>query len=188
MDEYIDHWYIHKTTHDYVKYFDAWWKQDLTDMVDKDYNHPCVALYSTGNEVAETAQPKGIALTKEMTEFLHGLDDTRPVTCGINIFFNFLNAIGFGQYSDEKAAKKAERSAKAKAEGKKTRESATGSKFFNDLAGLMGAGFMKTGAALYGGDVHTRDAYANMDIAGYNYGEKRYRKDLKKYPDRLILY
>ena len=30
-------------------------------------------------------------------------------------------------------------------------------------------------------------AFANMDIAGYNYGIKRYRHDLKKYPDRLIL-
>ena len=187
MDEYIDHWYIHKTLHDYVEYFDAWWKQDLTDMVEKDYNHPCVVLYSTGNEVAETAQPRGIALVKEMTEFLHALDDSRPVTCGINIFFNFLNHIGFGQYSDEKAAKEAERNAKAKAEGKKAKERATGSKFFNDLAGIMGADFMKIGATLHGSDVTTRDAFAAMDIAGYNYGEKRYRHDLKKYPDRLIL-
>ncbi len=187
MDEYIDHWYIHKTMHDYVDYFEDWWKQDLTDMSEKDYNHPCVILYSTGNEVAETAQPRGIALTKEMTDFLHGLDDTRPVTCGINIFFNFLNSIGFGQYSDEKAAKEAERNAKAREEGKKTSERATGSKFFNDLAGLLGADFMKTGAALHGSDVTTRDAFANMDIAGYNYGEKRYKKDLKKYPERLIL-
>ncbi len=187
MDEYIDHWYIHKTMHDYVEYFSEWWKQDLADMVDKDYNHPCVVLYSTGNEVAETAQPRGIALTREMTDYLHGLDASRPVTCGINIFFNFLNAIGFGQYSDEKATKEAERNAKAKAEGKKAKESATGSKFFNDLAGIMGADFMKIGAALHGSDVTTRKAFANMDIAGYNYGEKRYRKDLKKYPDRLIL-
>ena len=187
MDEYIDHWYIHKTYHDYVEFFEEWWKQDLKDMVEKDRNHPCVVLYSTGNEVAETAQPRGIALAKEMTEYLHSLDDTRPVTCGINIFFNFLNSIGFGQYSDEKAAKEAERNAKARAEGKKTKERATGSKFFNDLAGLLGAGFMKTGAALHGSDVTTREAFANMDIAGYNYGEKRYKKDLKHYPDRLIL-
>lgn len=63
-------------------------------------------LYSTGNEVSETAQKRGIALTKEMTDFLHGLDDSRPVTCGVNIFFNFLSSIGFGVYSDEKAKKK----------------------------------------------------------------------------------
>ena len=187
MDEYIDHWYIHKTQHDYVEFFDTFWKQDMADMVEKDYNHPSVILYSTGNEVAETAQPKGIALAKEMTDFLHAMDDTRPVTCGINIFFNFLNSIGFGQYSDEKAAKEAERAAKAKAEGKKAKESATGSKFFNDMAGIVGADFMKIGATLKGSDITTRKAFANMHIAGYNYGEKRYKKDLKKYPDRLIL-
>ena len=187
MDEYIDHWYIHKTQYDYVEFFNDWWKRDLADMVDKDYDHPCVILYSTGNEVAETAQERGIALAKEMTELLHSLDPTRPVTCGINIFFNFLNTIGFGQYSDEKAAKEAERNAKAREKGEKTKESSTGSKFFNDLAGIMGADFMKFGASLKGSDITCRKAFANMDIAGYNYGEKRYKKDLKHYPDRLIL-
>ena len=187
MDEYIDHWYIHKTMYDYVDFFIDWWQQDMRDMVDKDYNHPSVILYSTGNEVAETAQPKGIQLAKDMTAFLHELDGTRPVTCGVNIFFNFLNHIGFGQYSDEKAKKEAERAAKAKAEGKQAKESSTGSKFFNDLAGIVGADFMKIGATLHGSDVTTRESFANMDIAGYNYGEKRYKKDLKNYPDRLIL-
>lgn len=188
MDEYIDHWYIHKTEHDYVDYFNEWWRQDLTDMVEKDYNHPCVVLYSTGNEVSETAQKRGIALTKEMTDFLHGLDDSRPVTCGVNIFFNFLSSIGFGVYSDEKAKKEAERAEKAKQRGEKAaRKKAVGSQFFNNLAGLLGDEFMKRGATLHGCDVKTRDAFANMDIAGYNYGIYRYKHDLKKYPQRLIL-
>lgn len=188
MDEYIDHWYIHKTEHDYVDYFNEWWHQDLTDMVEKDYNHPCVVLYSTGNEVSETAQKRGIALTKEMTNFLHGLDDSRPVTCGVNIFFNFLSSIGFGVYSDEKAKKEAERAEKAKQRGEKAaKKKAVGSQFFNNLAGLLGDEFMKRGATLHGCDVKTRDAFANMDIAGYNYGIYRYKHDLKKYPQRLIL-
>lgn len=188
MDEYIDHWYIHKTEHDYVDYFNDWWRQDLADMVEKDYNHPCVVLYSTGNEVSETAQKRGIALTKEMTDFLHGLDDSRPVTCGVNIFFNFLSSIGFGVYSDEKAKKEAERAEKAKQRGEKTaKKKAVGSQFFNNLAGLLGDEFMKRGATLHGCDVKTRDAFANMDIAGYNYGIYRYKHDLKKYPQRLIL-
>lgn len=188
MDEYIDHWYIHKTEHDYVDYFAEWWQQDLTDMVEKDYNHPCVVLYSTGNEVSETAQKRGIALTKEMTDFLHELDDSRPVTCGVNIFFNFLSSIGFGVYSDEKAKKEAERAEKAKQRGEKAaKKKAVGSQFFNNLAGLLGDEFMKRGATLHGCDVKTRDAFANMDIAGYNYGIYRYKHDLKKYPQRLIL-
>lgn len=184
MDEFVDVWYIHKTEYDYVNYFKEWWKQDLKDMVEKDFNHPSVILYSIGNEVSETAQKKGIHLTKMMTEYLHRLDDSRPVSCGINIFFNFLSSIGFGVYSDKKAKKEAEQAEKTK--GKKKKK-AVGSQFFNDLAGLMGSGFMKTGATFYGYDVKTRGTFANMDIAGYNYGIKRYQHDLKKYPERLIL-
>ena len=188
MDEYIDQWYIHKTEYDYAAHFDAWWRQDLTDMVDKDYNHPCVIMYSTGNEVSETAQPRGIALTRELTEFLHGLDPTRPVTCGVNIFFNFLASAGFGVYSDEKAKKEAAKAEKAKGSGAAfAKKKAVGSEFFNNLAGLLGDEFMKRGATLPPCDWRTRDAFAAMDIAGYNYGVYRYRRDLKKYPGRLIL-
>ena len=108
MDEYVDCWYMHKTEHDYASFVTDWWQQDLKDMVEKDYNHPCVIMYSTGNEVAESAQPKGIALQQSFTDYLHSLDATRPVTCGINIFFNFLSSIGLGVYSDDKAKKQAE--------------------------------------------------------------------------------
>jgi len=187
MDEYIDHWYIHKTEHDYVDYFPDWWRQDLADMVDKDYNHPSVVLYSTGNEVSETAQERGIKLTGEMTEHLHRLDPTRPVTCGVNIFFNFLSSIGFGVYSDERAKKEAEQAEQAQASEGKAKKRAVGSQFFNNLAGLMGDGFMKLGATIPPCDWRTRGAFANMDVAGYNYGIDRYVHDLKKYPDRLIL-
>ena len=187
-------------------------------MVDKDYNHPSVIMYSTGNEVAETAQKKGIALTGDMTNFLHSLDSTRPVTCGINIFFNFLSSIGLGVYSDDKAEKSAGNAEKNAAQaagknekkvvksGEKTVNKATengkkglgstkpekkkkpvGSEFYNTLACLVGDYFMKCGATLYPCDLRTKDAYANMDIAGYNYGIFRYKHDLKKYPNRLIL-
>ena len=86
--------------------------------------------------------------------------------------------MGFGVYSDKKADEAAENAKKKKA---------VGSEFYNTVAGIFGAGFMKTGAILYPCDVKTRDAYANMDVAGYNYGIKRYRHDLKKYPKRIIL-
>lgn len=178
LDEYIDMWYIHKTKYDYTDYFDTWWQQDLADMVDKDYNHPSVIMYSIGNEVAETSQKRGIDLTKQMTEHLHSLDETRKVTCGVNIFFNYLFSMGFGVYSDKKADQQA-KEAKVK--------SSVGSEFYNNIAGIMGASFMKTGATLHGSNVKTRDAFANMDVAGYNYGIKRYRGDLVHYPNRIIL-
>lgn len=179
LDEYVDMWYIHKTQFDYASYFMNYWKNDLALLVAKDRNHPSVVMYSIGNEVSETAQPKGIAMTEEMRNYLHTLDD-RPVTCGINIFFNYLSSMGFGVYSDEKAKKAAENNGK-------TKKKAVGSEFVNNIAGLMGAGFMKFGATLHGSDVKTRDAFAMLDVAGYNYGVNRYKKDLKKYPDRVIL-
>lgn len=177
MDEYTDMWYIHKTKNDYASEVEAHYREDLKAIVDKDYNHPSVVMYSTGNEVSETAQKRGIKLCGNLTECLHELDGTRPVTCGVNIFFNFLSSMGFGVYSDKKAEQ----------EVKNAKKKAVGSEFFNNLAGLMGSDFMKFGATLYPCDVKTRDAFAAMDVAGYNYGIRRYEHDLKKYPKRIIV-
>lgn len=178
VDEYVDEWYIHKTQNDYADLVEKNFREDLKCLADRDYNHPSVIMYSTGNEVAETAQKRGIQLCKEMTDQLHAVDGTRPVTCGINIFFNFLSSMGFGVYSDKKAAQAAKDVKKKKA---------VGSEFFNMMAGIMGADFMKFGATLYPCDLKTKNAFAKMDAAGYNYGIKRYRHDLKKYPNRMIL-
>lgn len=184
MDEYVDVWYIHKTKYDYAQELMDWWKEDLRDMVRKDFNHPSVIMYSTGNEVAETSEKKGITFTGKMTEYLHSLDPTRPVTCGINIFFNFLYSVGLGVYSDEKAEKEAKSAAEDPAKKKKSH---VGSDFYNTLACTVGDYFMKIGATLPPCDWKTKDAFAKMDIAGYNYGLFRYKHDLKKYPRRLIL-
>ena len=173
MDEYCDMWYIHKTRYDYASYIEEWYERDITDMIEKDYNHPSVVMYSFGNEVAETGEKRGIELFANMKAVCKKLDPDRPVTTGVNIFFNYLYALGFGQYSD----KKAEKSPKKK----------VGSEFFNNLAGMLGDSFMKTMAKLPGCDRKTRDCYAIMDVAGYNYGIKRYKHDLKKYPKRIIL-
>lgn len=178
MDEYVDVWYIHKTKYDYATKVEENYKEDLRAMVSKDFNHPSIVLYSTGNEVSESAQKRGISLCGEFTRYLHELDESRPVTCGINIFFNFLSSIGFGVYSDKKADDMVKNPKKKKA---------VGSEFFNDLAGYLGADFMKFGATLYPCDLKTKDSFANMDVAGYNYGILRYTKDLKKYPNRIIL-
>lgn len=176
-DEYVDYWYIHKTKYDYADNVEKNYRRDLMDIVNKDYNHPSVILYSIGNEVAETAEERGIGLCESMTEYLHSLDGSRPVTCGINIFFNLLSSLGFGVYTDEKA----------EAEAGSGKKKAVGSEFFNNLAGIFGAEFMKWGATLHGCDVKTRKAFSKLDVAGYNYGILRYEKDLKKYPDRVIL-
>ena len=173
MDEYCDMWYIHKNKYDYADYIEEWYEKDITDMVEKDYNHPSVIMYSLGNEVAETSEKRGIELFRNMRAVCKRLDEDRPVTTGVNIFFNYLYSLGFGQYSDKKAEKNPNKK--------------VGSEFFNNLAGLFGDKFMKTMAKLPGCDRKTRDCYAVMDVAGYNYGIKRYKHDIAKYPERIIL-
>ncbi len=172
LDEYTDMWYVHKTKYDYATRVEDNYDADLNAMIDKDFSHPSVVMYSLGNEVAESGEKRGLELLGKMIETVKKRDD-RPVTVGINPFFNFLYSIGLGQYSD----KKANRSPNKK----------VGSEFFNMLAGKFGAGFMKTMAKLRGCDKKTREAYSMCDIAGYNYGIERYDRDLKKYGGRIIL-
>ena len=179
VDEYVDMWYIHKLKYDYAAHVMQEWKNDLADMVAKDYNHPSVVMYSLGNEVSETGEKKGIELCGEMARFLHEADD-RPVTCGVNIFFNLLSFLGFGIFTDEKA----EQSDKVDPNRK---PKAVGSEFFNNLASMYGAASMKLGACLPGCNMKTKGAFAKLDAAGYNYGILRYKGDCRRHPDRVIL-
>ena len=176
MDEYVDCWYIHKTKFGYSNYMEDNYEEDLLDMVEKDYSHPSVIFYSTGNEVSETSEPRGIELQKKMNELLHQLDHSRLTTCGINVFFNGIAHTPIATYSDKKAED--EYNATPKVEGS--------SDLYNTIANKIGANLMKKGAKLHIVDKNTREAFANMDVAGYNYGILRYKKDYKKYPNRFM--
>ena len=49
-----------------------------------------------GNEVSETAFPQGVETADKLTRFVHALDDTRPVTAGINVLLNVYAQKGIG--------------------------------------------------------------------------------------------
>ena len=84
MDELSDMWTRTKNPHDYANYFPTHWKQDVWDMVEKDYNHPCVILYSTGNEIPEAGTQKGAEWNRRIHAEMKRLDATRYTTNGIN--------------------------------------------------------------------------------------------------------
>ena len=84
MDEAFDMWVKKKNKHDYHEDWAQWHKQDLTDQILRDRNHPCVFIWSVGNEIREQFDSTGIAITRELVKIVKNLDDTRPVTSALS--------------------------------------------------------------------------------------------------------
>ena len=181
MNETFDGWYVPKTYHDYARWFEAEWKDDLTAMVESSRNHPCVIMYSTGNEVSETATQKGVEVCKMLTDFVHSLDATRPVTAGVNVLLNVYANMGMGVYKDKGDYKPEPLPRKGGYKEKKT-----GSAFFNAMAQKLGGlmFFMSKGSK---GDKACLGAANGLDILGLNYASSRYDEDAAKYPDRMMV-
>ena len=53
MDEAFDMWRRAKTQYDYARFFDEWHQKDLVDFIKRDRNHPCIIMWSVGNEILE---------------------------------------------------------------------------------------------------------------------------------------
>lgn len=181
MNEAFDGWYIPKTYHDYARWFDAEWKNDIAAMVKASYNHPCVIMYSHGNEVSETATKKGADTARMLTDYLHTLDDTRPVTAGVNVLLNVYANMGIGVYKDRGDYKPEPLPRK-----KGYKEKKTGSAFFNAMANKLG-GLMFFMAAGKKGDKASNGAADGLDVLGLNYAASRYDDDVKNYPERLMV-
>lgn len=81
MEEAFDCWEHGKTKYDYSSLYKQWHRQDLEDLVRRDRNHPSIILWSTGNEVHEQYHPE-IGTVKYLSEIVHQIDSTRPVTFG----------------------------------------------------------------------------------------------------------
>jgi beta-galactosidase len=80
-DEFTDMWDTAKMADDYHRYFPDWWERDLTSLVQRDFNHPSVILWSIGNEISD---PNDYG--PRLANYVRTLDKSRPVTQGgINV-------------------------------------------------------------------------------------------------------
>ena len=175
IDETWDMWYSHKSTKDYAGQFRDNYKEDVREMVERDYCHPSVIMYSIGNEVSEPAKPAGVELGKEIIDLIHRLDPSRPVTAGINIMIISQNAKGKGIYNEEGGR---DDSAEAKTKG-------MNSTMFNLVASMVGTSMNKMGNNKKA-DAASSPILDALDVCGYNYGSGRYPLEAKAHPDRLV--
>ena len=84
FDEAFDAWGIAKRASDYSLYFESDWEKDLTAFMKRDRSHPCVILWSTGNEIPERGGlNNGYTLATKLAEKVRSLDSSRPVSNGI---------------------------------------------------------------------------------------------------------
>jgi beta-galactosidase len=78
VDECFDKW---KSGY-YAAHFDADSKRDLTDFILRDRNHPCVIMWSVGNEVENQGADSMLQIQKNLVNTVKSLD-SRPVTCAL---------------------------------------------------------------------------------------------------------
>ena len=84
MDEAFDMWRNGKNANDYHLWFEDWWARDISYMVLRDRNHPCVVSYSIGNEVIERdGSSDGAKWSALLAAEVRKYDNTRLVTSGI---------------------------------------------------------------------------------------------------------
>ena len=182
IDEVYDGWYVPKNYHDHARDFSVVEaEKDIKSMVDKDFNHPSVIMYSLGNEVSEVTYKKGLETLEKMYDFIKDLDNTRPVTLGANLLICVYEKLGIGVNKDTgKYVKEPLKN------NSKHKEKKSGSNFFNYLTQKIGDILFVVSKSRMA-DKIAKNISSRIDVLGLNYGTSRYEIDSKKYPDRLML-
>ncbi len=87
VDEAFDMWERPKTTWDYARFFPEHMPEDVASWVRRDRNHPCVIMWSIGNEIYDMfADERGREVTRMLRDEVHRHDPAghAAVTFGSN--------------------------------------------------------------------------------------------------------
>lgn len=181
MDEYSDVWQRFKNPYDSSMYFAQEWEKDVTALIRQAYTHPCVVMYSTGNEVAEASNVHGQKIGKEIAQLFRRLDPTRPVT-------NCINTIAAGSKPSEKPLKMPVHTPDEKVDPRRTGKAAplAGSKLMNLIATFLPKMIERVSAGQFMENM--RGTLEPLDLAGLNYGTHLTASLEEKYPEQLIVH
>ena len=84
MDEAFDMWEGSKTTYDYARFFKEWHARDVRSWVRRDRNHPCVFMWSIGNEIYDTHKDAhGREITEDLKKLARENDPYENAVVGI---------------------------------------------------------------------------------------------------------
>ena len=99
MAESFDMWIYPKCKNGYARFFNEWAEKDITNLVLNHRNHPSIVMWSIGNEIPEQWSDEGRQISQRLQDLIHRLDDTRPVTQGMDRAEEALGS-GFAQVMD----------------------------------------------------------------------------------------
>ncbi len=99
LAESFDEWAKPKVKNGYNRWFNDWAEKDVVSLVRATRNHPCIVMWSSGNEVPDQWGNEGVKLAKWLQDIFHREDPTRPVTVGMDQVANTLKN-GFGAIMD----------------------------------------------------------------------------------------
>ena len=164
MDEYSDVWTSSKVAYDYSMHMTEWWEHDIENMVRKDRNHPCVIMYSIGNEIPETGNQFDAAWGKKFADKIKALDPTRYTLNSLNLLLAGMSAL--------------KKMAPAGQEQQSGEINTMMTSLGDVLAQLMQSPMMAK---------ITEEAASQVDIVGYNYALGRYEAEGTEYPNRILV-